>query len=117
MATTAAPATTTTSTSVIDLSKSAHKIPNSLWSSFEKSRDKNTDTEEDNTEGYHEASIMSYSTSGNNNNSSAENQVVAELPKPSKHESELLVERVVKETGAAGFVPREEYHPRPRRSG
>ena len=102
--TTAAPATTTTS--VIDLSKSAHKIPNSLWSSFEKSRDKNTDTEEDNTEGYHEASIMSYSTSGNNNNSSAENQVVAELPKPSKHESELLVERVVKETGAAGFVPK-----------
>ena len=90
-----------TSSVVIDLSKSAHKIPNSLWSTFEKSRD--TEQAEDNTEGYKEASIMSYSTPANNNTKA--DHVVAELPKPSKHESEVLVEKLERVTGG-GFVPK-----------
>ena len=88
-----------TSNVVIDLSKSAHKIPNSLWSTFEKTRETE---QEDNTEGYKEASIMSYSTPANN---TTKDHVVAELPKPSKHESEVLVEKVERVTGG-GFVPK-----------
>ena len=47
---------------------------------------------------------MSYSTLANNN---TKDHVVAELPKPSKHESEseVLLEKGVRVTGG-GFVPK-----------
>ena len=98
---------TTTSTApttqIIDLTKSAHKVPNSVWSHFERSREDRTTTkapvivvEEENT------TTMSYNTTSNTH-------VVADLPKPSEHESEVLVEKQVlstEEAGYSGFVPR-----------
>ena len=106
--TTVQSSTTAPTTVVIDLSKSAHKVPNSLWSTFEKSRDTPTTTSKDpvvvelsdNTE----AGVMSYTTPDNTN----ETKVIKELPKPSEHESEVLVENKValKENENGGFVPR-----------
>ena len=98
---------TTTSTApttqIIDLTKSAHKVPNSVWSHFERSREDRTTTkapvivvEEENT------TTMSYNTTSNTH-------VVADLPKPSEHESEVLVEKQVlstEEASYSGFVPR-----------
>jgi len=96
--------TTAPTTQIIDLTKSAHKVPNSVWSHFERSREDRTTTrapvivveEEENT------TTMSY----NNTNTS---HVVADLPKPNDHESSVLVEKQVVSTEEAvysGFVPR-----------
>ena len=96
---------TAPTTQIIDLTKSAHKVPNSVWSHFERSREDRTTTkapvvvveEEENT------TTMSY------NNTHSNTHVVADLPKPSDHESEVLVEKQVvstEETGYSGFVPR-----------
>merc|ERR1712045_390808 len=102
--TTTARTTTTAAptTQIIDLSKSAHKVPNSVWSQFERSREDRTTTrgpvvveEEEST------TTMNYNTTNTH--------VVADLPKPSNHESEVLVEKQVlstKESVYGGFVPR-----------
>jgi len=58
----------------------------------------------DDTEGLAEAGVMSYTTPDN----TAETKVIKELPKPSQHESEVLVENKValKQDDNGGFVPR-----------
>ena len=53
--------------------------------------------------GYKEASIISYSTPANNN---TKEHVVAKLPKPRKHESEVLLEKVVRELLEEDLCPR-----------
>ena len=93
---------------------SPHKIPTSLWTLYEKARGSEDDkeateaatetvTEELNTEGFNVASIMSYAMPEDSE------EVVQDLPKPSDHESEVLVEKQVvstEESGYSGFVPR-----------
>jgi len=92
----------------------AHKVPHKLWSSFEKSLDElpretttsqsisrsddvtdetSVEPEERNTEGYSVASIMSYSTPDENSNATAIPvvEIVDDLPKPSEHQSEVVV--------------------------
>ena len=104
---TPAPATTAAPTTlVIDLTKSAHKVPSSLWSSFERSREVTTTTTTET------ATEMSYNTPDTtNNNTGTSTNIVLELPKPSEHESELLVEKQVtsldtEKERSSGFVPR-----------
>merc|ERR1719474_1989802 len=95
---------------------SPHKIPNSLWSVFDKSRHEDSTTttsttstthsDEVNTEGFSLASTTSYampeSSDGKNDESKEHDTVhkeiveIDDLPKPSSHESEVLViERLV----------------------
>ena len=85
---------------------SPHKIPNNLWTLFEKNRDvveekedvystevsgPRTDTpEETNTEGFNVASIMSYAMP-DSTPTHPQLVIIEDLDKPSDHESEVLV--------------------------
>merc|ERR1712243_333357 len=97
MGTTRSTTTAEPTTVVINLSKSAHKVPNNLWSSFEKNRDSVTTTkspeaavevQQETDEVSTSDNVMSYTNVGNNST-----KIIQELPKPSSHESEVLVEK------------------------
>lgn len=111
----------TTSLEIINIDRkpfdSPHKIPTNLWSAFERnrgnsaaavetsaaSRPRQPESADINDEGLSIASIMSYTMPKDNNKTAAaaaaggkvEIVEIDELPKPSEHESEVLVvERV-----------------------
>jgi len=118
--TTKTSSTTTTqpTTVVINLSKSAHKVPTNLWSSFEKNRDSVTTTkspeilvevEEETDKLSPSENVMSYTNVGSNST-----KILKELPKPSSHESEVLVENkvTITEDANGGYVPRRKLNPK-----
>merc|ERR1711981_455744 len=97
------PVSTTTkqpsTTEVIDLNKSAHKVPDILWSSFKNSLHETSTAKTNETKEEKDQTVdMSYTTQ-----SSVNIEIVKELPKPSNHESEILVvEKFPKSFGYKG---------------
>jgi len=80
-------------TEVIDLNKSAHKVPDNLWSSFKKSLHETSTARANET-----SEEVSFTTQ-----SSVTLEIVKDLPKPNEHESEVLVvEKFPKSFGFKG---------------
>merc|ERR1712045_921403 len=80
-------------TVVIDLNKSAHSVPDNLWSSYKKSLyETSTTRANEPTEDLNETTETSVNI-----------EIVKELPKPNEHESEvLIVEKFPKSYGYKG---------------
>jgi len=86
-------------TEVIDLNKSAHKVPDILWSSFKNSLHETTTAKTNETKEEKDQTVDISDTT----QTSVNFEVVKELPKPNSHESEILVvEKFPKSFGYKG---------------